>query len=97
MRRACHAGMSARKLRELDTWCLCDELMRKISAATPAGPASRDFRFRDQINDAAADAASDVAEGFARFYPGEFARFLDYAISSLEEVRIRVGVRAEIL
>ena len=63
--------------------------MKAVEAATATGRVARDFRFCDQINDAALDATSDVAEGFARYYPREFARFLDYAISSLEEVRVR--------
>ncbi len=41
--------------------------------------------FEGSFNDAALDAASDVAEGYVRYYPGEFGRFLDYAISSLAE------------
>ena len=52
-------------------------------AATEAGAASRDFRFRDQVRDSAASAGRNIAEGFGRFSPGDFARFLRYARASL--------------
>ena len=60
-----------------------------VETETAKDPIARHFRFCDQLNDAALDAASDVAEGFVRYYPGDFARFLDFAISSLQEVRVR--------
>jgi four helix bundle protein len=79
----------AQTLRELETFLLCEELMKVVEAETANAPAARQFRFCDQLNDASLDAASDVAEGFVRYYPGEFARFLDFAIASLQEIRTR--------
>jgi four helix bundle protein len=81
----------ARKVEGLATWQLCNELVEKLIAATEGGRVATDCRFCEQVNDAAADALSDIAEGFTRFNPAEFARFLDYALSSLEEVRTRVA------
>jgi four helix bundle protein len=81
--------MAARHLHDLAAFRLCEELMKRVEAETAKDPLARHFRFCDQLNDAALDAASDVAEGFVRYYPGEFARFLDYAISSLQEVQTR--------
>ena len=81
--------MGARDVRDLDAYKLCEELMLAVEAATATMPARRSARFCEQINDAALDAASDISEGFARYYPAEFARFLDYALSSLAEVRRR--------
>jgi four helix bundle protein len=89
MRRACAIGMTAHNIYELAVFQLCEKLMKSIEAATATGRVAMDFKFCDQVNDAALDATADVAEGFARFYPGEFARFLDYAIASLAEVRMR--------
>jgi four helix bundle protein len=82
--------MTAHTLQELATFLLCEELMKLLEAKTAAGKVAGDFKFCNQLNDAALDAAADVAEGFARYYPGEFARFLDYAIASLAEVRTRI-------
>lgn len=68
---------------------LCEQLVNLIAKETAKAPIARHFKKCDQLNDAALDAASDVAEGFVRYYPKEFARFLDFAIGSLEEVRTR--------
>ncbi len=51
------------------------------------GPACRDFRFRDQIRDASDSAARNVAEGFGRYGPAQFAHFLDIARGSAQETR----------
>ncbi len=82
-------GMGARTVRELAVWQLCEELRLAVIAATATGSAARNVRFCDQIRDATVDAVSDVAEGFARFQPKDFARFLDYALASLGEVQTR--------
>jgi four helix bundle protein len=81
--------MGAQNLRELAAFRLCEELMTRVEAETATNPIAGHFAIRDQLNDAALDAASDVAEGFVRYYPGDFARFLDFAISSLAEVQTR--------
>jgi four helix bundle protein len=47
--------------------------------------ASRNFRYRDQIFDAARGVPANIVEGFRRCSPGDFARFLDYSIASLGE------------
>jgi four helix bundle protein len=81
--------MGAHDVRDLVAYQRCEQLMIAVEAATATPVALSDRRFCNQINDAALDAASDVSEGFARYYPLEFARFLDYALASLEEVRCR--------
>ena len=81
--------MTAHNIHELATFRLCEDLMKLVEAKTSIGKVSYDFKFCNQINDAALDAAADVAEGFARYYPGEFGRFLDFAIASLAEVKTR--------
>jgi four helix bundle protein len=78
--------MTARTHEELDIFKLCDEIRRTVMAATATSPAAADHRFCDQIKRAAEDAVADIAEGFARFKPREFAQFLGYAIASNAEV-----------
>jgi len=75
------------RFEDLDVWRLADELRREVLAFTEAGPASRDFKYRDQIRDAAASAARNTAEGFGRFRPADFARFLEFAHASLSETQ----------
>jgi four helix bundle protein len=52
-----------------------------------AGQASLDFKYRNQIRDAVASACRNTSEGFDRFRPAEFARFLEFARGSLGEVQ----------
>ena len=46
----------------------------------------RDFKFREQLVDAAASAPRNIAEGFGRVYHPEFARFAIIAKASEQEV-----------
>ena len=68
-------------------WQLAQELSLEVFAATANGPIARDFRFRDQVRDSAASSARNIAEGFGRWSPGDFARFLRYAKASFAETR----------
>jgi four helix bundle protein len=65
------------RFEDLVVWQRADELRREVLEFTSTGPPSRDFKFRDQIRDAASSAARNTAEGFGRFRPLEFARFLE--------------------
>ena len=47
---------------------------------------SRDFKFRDQLTDAARSAPRNIAEGFARYKHKEFAQFVRIAKGSMGEV-----------
>jgi four helix bundle protein len=79
--------MSVRDFRELVCWQLSYELKCEVVAFTSTGPASKDFKYRDQIRDSSSWAPSNIAEGFGRFRPGDFARFLEIARASLDETR----------
>src|SRR6266404_2248537 len=72
---------------DLVAWRLADQLRREVLACTRSGPVSKDFKYRDQIRDAIASACRNTSEGFDRFRPAEFARFLEFARGSLGEVQ----------
>lgn len=72
----------ARRHEDLEVWQLADELKREVYALVKVGPAARDFKFRDQIRDSSASSTKNIAEGFGRFHPGEFARFMEFAVAS---------------
>ncbi|MGH9240786.1 MAG: four helix bundle protein [Vicinamibacterales bacterium] len=63
------------------------ELSRQVRKFTDEPPACRDFKHRDQIRDSSDSAHRNVAEGFGRYNPGEFVRFLDVSRGSAEETR----------
>lgn len=77
--------MGAKRYQDLIVWQAADEVRREVHQLTNAGPASRDFRFRDQARSSASSIAANIAEGFRRYGPRDFARFLDYAFASAGE------------
>lgn len=55
---------------------------RLLKRPSPA----HDFKFRDQLSDAARSAPRNIAEGFARYRHKEFAQFVRIAKGSIAEV-----------
>ncbi len=68
-------------------WRLADELKLEVYVLTETGPAHRDFKFRDQIRNSAASSTKNIAEGFGRFHPGEFAHFMEFSVASTMETK----------
>jgi four helix bundle protein len=87
MTRACARYVAVRNFRDLVAWQLAYELKCEVFACTAIGAASKDFKYRDQIRSSSASAPSNISEGFGRFRPREFARFLEYARASLMETQ----------
>ena len=79
--------MGARDFREIVAWQLSYQLRCEVVAFTANGSPARDFRYRDQIRDSSASTTRNIAEGFGRHRPGEFARFCEFAIGSLNETQ----------
>ena len=77
---------SFKRFEDIEAWKLGRELNRLIYAATPDGAFGRDFGLRDQIRRASISMTSNIAEGFARRSPADFARFLTIARASSAEV-----------
>ena len=88
--RALCSSMGAKNYRELDAWRLADEIRRKVVAFTAQPPASRDFNYCNQVRNAAASVSANIAEGFGRYSPADFARFLSIAKGSLAEAQDRI-------
>ena len=84
----------AKTYRELVAWQLAFELRQDVITLTKTGPATQDRRFCDQLNDSSRSVASNIAEGFGRYSPADFARFLSIARGSLDETEnhLRDGV-----
>ena len=76
-----------RRPEEFDVWKLAWELKRRVFAFTAIKPASNDRRFCDDIRRAARSAPDLISEGYYRYNPREFHRFLNDAKASLGEVR----------
>jgi four helix bundle protein len=79
--------VGVRRYRELQCWQLAGELKRRVYAIIASPPAKHDFKFCDQIRDSARGGPRAIAEGFGRFRPTEFARYLEFARASLMETQ----------
>ena len=86
--------VGARSFDELDAWRLANQLKLGVYALIATGAVTRDLRFCDQLRSAAASAPGNIAEGFGRYEPAEFRRFLRIANGSLVETscHLRDGV-----
>jgi four helix bundle protein len=84
---------------DLAAWQLSEELRQVIVEflAIPQIAARR--RFCDQIDQSSSSAAANIAEGFGRYKPREFARFMRIALGSLGETQnhLRRGLNDRIL
>jgi four helix bundle protein len=78
---------AGRSPENLVAWQLCEELADLVCAMTATGPVLRDFNFCDQIRRSSGGPGPNIAEGFGRFTPREFAHYLRMAVSSLMETR----------
>jgi four helix bundle protein len=87
----------AKTFRELVSWQLAFRINQQVQQLIGSGPASRDFKFRDQLSDSARGVPRNIAEGFGRFNPTEIMQFLDFAIASLDETEnhLRDGVESK--
>lgn len=85
--RAVAVGMGVHRFEDLECWKLAHALKLEVYAVIAREPARRDFRFCDQIRESARSAPSNIAEGFGRYRPAEFAHFLRIAKASLLETQ----------
>ena len=95
MRRARVSRMIAHRFEDLVVWQLTRELERKVLAFTATLPASKDFDYCRQIRRSASSAPRNIAEGFGRFFPGDFARFVRTARGSLVETQDHLDAGCE--
>jgi four helix bundle protein len=61
-----------------------------VYAIIASPPAKRDLKFCDQLRDSARGGPRAIAEGFGRFRPTEFARYLEFARASLMETQSHI-------
>jgi four helix bundle protein len=88
--------MIARRFEELECWQLARELERRVYAFTATPPASRDAEYCRQIRKSSSSSPRNMAEGFGRFLPGDFAKFMRNALGSLNETRDHLGAGHEL-
>lgn len=75
------------RFEELEIWKLARLYCKEIFPLTCVAPFSKDYRFRDQINDSSGSIMDNNAEGFERGGKNEFIQFLSIAKGSCGESR----------
>jgi four helix bundle protein len=71
----------------LIAWQLCEELGDLVTAIIAKGQVAQDLNFCDQIRRSSTRPGPNIAEGFGRATPREFAHYLRLAVASLMETR----------
>jgi four helix bundle protein len=74
------------RLEDLVAWQLAVQLRRLAHSYCEKPAIQRDFKFRNNLMDAASSAPRNLAEGYGRKYHREFARFAIIARGSEREV-----------
>ena len=80
----------ARDFTELMAWQLADQVRVQIDRVTDTPAFHRHPKLREQLLDAADSGCSNTAEGFSRFKPKDFARFVRISRGSLSEILDRL-------
>ena len=80
----------AKDFTELIAWQRADELERYVREIIKRPILARDRDYCEQAADAAASAPRNIAEGFGRFAPIQFANFLRIAIGSEVETKNQI-------
>ena len=79
--------MVARRYEDLLVWQLADELRSCVHHCTARAAFRQQQWLQSQLRRAAQSACANVAEGFGRYKPKDFARFVRTARGSLEETK----------
>jgi len=84
----------ARSHEELIAWQLANALKLQVYSLIKTGAVARDFDCADQLRRSAAAPPRLIAEGFGRYLPGDFSRYLRTANAELSETldALRDGV-----
>ena len=87
LRADCIRMTAAQRFEDLIVWQLAVRVRDGVYRLTESGRACDDEEFRQQIRSSASSAPRNIAEGFKRYNPPEFAQFLNIAKGSLSETQ----------
>ena len=83
-----------RRFTQLRAWQACVTYKKAVYAICEVGPLAINLKKRGQLEDSVAGPPAHIAEGYGRFNPADFARFVVMARSSLMESQLRNARRA---
>ena len=76
--------------RDLEVWQRSMRLAKRVYQATQKFPADERLGLTNQLRRASVSVPSNLAEGHARFGPGEFSRFISIAMGSVAEIETQI-------
>ncbi|MEW6506923.1 MAG: four helix bundle protein [Bacteroidota bacterium] len=82
--------------KDLEVWKKSIEFVKDIYEKTGSFPKEELFGITNQIRRSAVSIPSNIAEGAARNYKGEFKQFLYIALGSLSELETQLIISREI-
>ena len=74
-----------RRFTQLRAWQACVTYKKAVYAICEVAPLATNLKKRGQLTDSVAGPPGHIAEGYGRFNPADFARFVVIARSSLME------------
>ena len=83
------------RFEEIIAWQLCSELKAQVLGFARRPALRRDMDLCRQLRKSSRASPALIAEGFGRFRPREFARFVEMAIASEDETRNHLRDAAE--
>jgi len=75
-----------KRFEDLEIWQLARDVENKIYEETQKGKLAKDYKLRDQMNNAAGSIMDNIAEGFGRSSRLEFIQFLSISNGSANEL-----------
>ena len=91
MPRASESGMAGvRNHEELHAWKLSEQVEMRVREILRRPELRRDFTLWGQLKRASESPCPNIAEGFSRYLPRDFARFIRIAKGSLSEVIVHM-------
>ncbi len=82
--------------RDLEVWQLSMQLAKEMYSITRAFPKEELYGLTAQIRRASVSIAANIAEGYGRDNPGDYARFLQIAQGSLKELETLLLLSSEV-
>lgn len=78
-------GRGVQRFTKLRAWQTCDTYKKAVYRLCLDSPLSKDWHRRDELERSVAGPPANIAEGFGRFNPPDFARYTVIARASLME------------